>query len=245
MPTEAPRQEVSQAEKPVGPAPTSAILKEAPVEELLQTPTDIWRAEKQKKTKTTKLEVKYAQAQLGNRTVFVRTYNGQLVGPTLRARPGDTLSILLVNQLPEDPSAPAGAHGAHGAPVAYAPTQGDQDINIPHGFNVTNLHTHGLHVSPDYPSRCKGKGKESKCDAVSDNVLIEIPPGQTQKYEIEIPRDHPPGTHWYHAHKHGSVAMQLASGMAGALIIEGGLDEVPEIKKAQEQILLFQQLSLS
>ena len=79
----------------------------------------------------------------------------------------------------------------------------------------------------------------------SDNVLIEISPGQAQKYEIELPRDHPPGTHWYHAHKHGSVAMQLASGMAGALIIEGGLDEVPELKKAQEQILLFQQLSLS
>jgi FtsP/CotA-like multicopper oxidase with cupredoxin domain len=30
-----------------------------------------------------------------------------------------------------------------------------------------------------------------------------------------------PGTHWYHAHKHGSTALNLLNGMAGALIIEG------------------------
>lgn len=221
----------------MGLQPTSAILHEMAVEVPLPQPTELRLTDKLGKTTLT---VKYAQAQLGNRTVFVRTYNGQLVGPTIRARPGDTLFIELVNQLPEDPSDPPGPHGAHGAPP---PTQGSHDINIPHGFNVTNLHTHGLHVRPDYPSRCKGQA--STCGAVADNVLVEIPPGQSQAYEIEIPRNHPPGTHWYHAHKHGGVAMQLASGMAGALIIEGGLDEVPEFKKAREQLLLFQQLSLS
>jgi FtsP/CotA-like multicopper oxidase with cupredoxin domain len=30
-----------------------------------------------------------------------------------------------------------------------------------------------------------------------------------------------PGTHWYHAHKHGSTQLNVANGMAGALIIEG------------------------
>jgi|HubBroStandDraft_1064217.scaffolds.fasta_scaffold00037_39 FtsP/CotA-like multicopper oxidase with cupredoxin domain len=30
-----------------------------------------------------------------------------------------------------------------------------------------------------------------------------------------------PGTHWYHAHKHGSTALDVSNGMAGALIIEG------------------------
>ena len=30
-----------------------------------------------------------------------------------------------------------------------------------------------------------------------------------------------PGTHWYHAHKHGSTALNVTNGMAGALIIEG------------------------
>jgi FtsP/CotA-like multicopper oxidase with cupredoxin domain len=30
-----------------------------------------------------------------------------------------------------------------------------------------------------------------------------------------------PGTHWYHAHKHGSTALNVSNGMAGAIIIEG------------------------
>jgi len=34
-----------------------------------------------------------------------------------------------------------------------------------------------------------------------------------------------PGTHWYHAHKHGSTALNLANGMAGALIIKGDYDD--------------------
>jgi FtsP/CotA-like multicopper oxidase with cupredoxin domain len=34
-----------------------------------------------------------------------------------------------------------------------------------------------------------------------------------------------PGTHWYHAHKHGSTAINVSNGMAGAFIIEGGYDE--------------------
>jgi FtsP/CotA-like multicopper oxidase with cupredoxin domain len=41
------------------------------------------------------------------------------------------------------------------------------------------------------------------------------------------PADHPlkmgqaPGTHWYHAHKHGSTALNVANSMTGAFIIEG------------------------
>jgi FtsP/CotA-like multicopper oxidase with cupredoxin domain len=34
-----------------------------------------------------------------------------------------------------------------------------------------------------------------------------------------------PGTHWYHAHKHGSTAINVANGMTGAFIIEGQYDE--------------------
>ena len=37
-----------------------------------------------------------------------------------------------------------------------------------------------------------------------------------------------PGTHWYHGHKHGSTALNLANGMAGALIIEGDYDKTLE-----------------
>ena len=53
----------------------------------------------------------------------------------------------------------------------------------------TNLHTHGLHVSPE---------------GTSDNVFIMIEPGQEFSYRYEIPSDHPSGTFWYHPHHHGN-----------------------------------------
>lgn len=34
-----------------------------------------------------------------------------------------------------------------------------------------------------------------------------------------------PGTHWYHAHKHGSTTINVMNGMTGALIIEGQYDD--------------------
>ena len=36
-----------------------------------------------------------------------------------------------------------------------------------------------------------------------------------------------PGTHWYHAHKHGSTAINVGNGMAGAFIIEGASTTAP------------------
>ncbi|HXL16383.1 MAG TPA: hypothetical protein VN961_02555, partial [Streptosporangiaceae bacterium] len=62
-----------------------------------------------------------------------------------------------------------------------------------------------------------------------------------------------PGTHWYHAHKHGSTAMNVGNGMTGAFVIEGAYDdelrsfykETPAHKNwgLQEQVLVIQQLS--
>jgi FtsP/CotA-like multicopper oxidase with cupredoxin domain len=77
----------------------------------------------------------------------------------------------------------------------------------------------------------------------SDNVTLRIQPQTSFDYEIAIPKDHPPGTFWYHAHVHGSTALQVSSGMAGAIIIEGGLDAVPQIAAAASQILMFQQIA--
>jgi FtsP/CotA-like multicopper oxidase with cupredoxin domain len=125
-----------------------------------------------------------------------------LVGPTIRLNPSETARITVSNKLPEDTCVrPEGTH------------------NVPHCFNVTNLHAHGLHVSPA---------------GNSDNVLIEIGPGQTFEYEYNIPADHPAGTFWYHAHRHGSTALQVSSGMAGALIING--DRTPDVSESGEYI---------
>jgi FtsP/CotA-like multicopper oxidase with cupredoxin domain len=54
-----------------------------------------------------------------------------------------------------------------------------------------------------------------------------------------------PGTHWYHAHKHGSTALNVANGMTGAFIIEGQYDDDlhhyygPGLR---QQVLVVQQL---
>ena len=42
-----------------------------------------------------------------------------------------------------------------------------------------------------------------------------VPPGST------LHMGQAPGTHWYHAHKHGSTALNVSNGMSGAFIIEG------------------------
>jgi FtsP/CotA-like multicopper oxidase with cupredoxin domain len=144
--------------------------------------------------------------------VFTRTYNRSIPGPTLRVKPGDTMNIELRNNLP--------------------PNTDTQPVNMfmPHLTNSTNLHTHGLHVSPS---------------GSSDNVLLVINPGETFTNTINIPFSHPGGTHWYHPHKHGSVDIQMTSGMSGVIIIEGELDQVPEIAAAREVVLLFQEMNLS
>jgi len=114
------------------------------------------------------------------------------------------------------------------------------DANTPHCFNGTNLHTHGLWVNP------AGNG---------DNVLISINPGVSFQYEYNVPSDHPAGTFWYHTHRHGSTALQVSSGMAGALIIRGtrpptpaasgDIDTLLKPTKAQafkERVLVLQQI---
>jgi len=64
-----------------------------------------------------------------------------------------------------------------------------------------------------------------------------------------------PGTHWYHAHKHGSTALNVGNGMTGTLIIEGAYDDtLKNFYKETEQhrnwglverVLVIQQLETS
>lgn len=145
------------------------------------------------------------------------------VAPTIVTSPGETVRIRLDNSLPEQKDC------AH------------DDINIPHCFNSTNLHSHGLWVSPT---------------GNSDNVLLTLRPGVKFEYEYNLPADHPSGTYWYHPHLHGSTALQVSSGMAGALLVRGNrlpapgrtgdLDTLlrdPDGNALPERVLLFQQVA--
>lgn len=150
------------------------------------------------------LNLLYTDAQIWNPAydrfdnVRLRSYQGTgvdpnapLVSPTLEMRPGQTIRMTLNNRLPADPT---------------CTTHSTANVNIPHCFNSTNMHTHGIWTNPS------GNG---------DNVLISITPGVSFQYEYHISPDHPAGTFWYHSHLHGSTALQVSSGMAGALIVRG------------------------
>jgi hypothetical protein len=76
--------------------------------------------------------------------------------------------------------------------------------------NSTNLHTHGLHVTPGLVA----PGVYG--DFVMDDPRLGVQPGQVRQHEYRIGLDHPPGAYWYHPHLHGSTAIQIGSGMAGA-----------------------------
>ncbi len=153
------------------------------------------------------LDLQYTDSQIFNPAtgrfdkVHLRSYRNPgsttpavpFVAPTISVYPGETVRVSLNNKLPRET----------GCSLADAPPD---NHNIPHCFNSSNLHAHGLWISPS---------------GNSDNVLITLRPGVSFQYEYNIPADHPAGTFWYHPHQHGSTALQVSSGMAGALIIRG------------------------
>lgn len=137
------------------------------------------------------------------------SYNGGLVGPTIRVQPGDTIEMRVENRV-TTPLLQLSSEDPHG----------------PHGLYSTNLHPHGLHITPQ---------------GESDNSFIRLDPGNAFTFRFSIPADHPAGTYWYHPHKHGGVAYQLTNGLAGALIVEGDFDWTPELRGVRERVLVFQQ----
>jgi len=93
------------------------------------------------------------------------------------------------------------------------------EIDLINNLNEsTNLHFHGLHVSP---------GNNSDGSA-ADNVLLQVDPGKTQHYTLDIPKDHPPGSDWYHSHMHHLSYGQVSAGLSGMFIVEGLEKLLPE-----------------
>jgi FtsP/CotA-like multicopper oxidase with cupredoxin domain len=82
----------------------------------------------------------------------------------------------------------------------------------------TNLHLHGLHVSP-------APG--------SDDIFIDVKPLTEYTYHYQIPLDQFPGLYWYHPHYAPYVDPEEAGGLAGAIWVEGSLDErLPNVPQA-------------
>ena len=147
-----------------------------------------------------------------------KTASGYVEAPTLRVNPGDTLKLIVKDRIQGDDagmkmSAPAGKVCGDGGPMT---------------LQATNVHFHGLNVSPN-------------CH--QDDVLTTlIQPGTPGfEFSIPIPKDEPPGLYWYHPHVHGFTEFQVNGGAAGAIIVEG-MDKLhPEVAGLTERVLVIRQ----
>ena len=109
---------------------------------------------------------------VAGKTFTSNVINGQFVPPTLRVDRGSQTRIGILNQT------------------------GPADIALKQP-SPTNIHYHGMDVSPLVPA---------------DNVFVRVRPGTDYRSVVNVPADHPEGLHWYHAHVHHFVERQLLSG---------------------------------
>jgi FtsP/CotA-like multicopper oxidase with cupredoxin domain len=94
----------------------------------------------------------------------------------------------------------------------------------------TNLHEHGFHVSPI---------------GISDNVLRTMPPGSDSAVRVAIPRSLSPGTYWYHAHMHGRVEEQIASGLSGVILVDGLTQRLPRaLRHVPDRVVALKDLQV-
>ena len=136
-------------------------------------------------------------------------YGDNNTPPVIRVEPGTVLNVEYKNEL-----APQSKEDCFGHPC----------------MQMTNLHFHGLHVSPNAPQ---------------DDVLdMMASPGETLHYSVQVPLQQPPGLYWYHTHSHGESYVQDLDGMSGAIVIEGIERYVPEVAKMRERILMLRDLVL-
>lgn len=161
------------------------------------------------------------------------TYNSVVPGLTIRTNPGGVIDVDFINSLP---------------PLHDDCT--DEPNNF-HGLNTTNLHTHGLHVSPTTDSSGKYDADNVFVSVVPENQLVgcaDVCGADVEKsfrwhktkYRFELGEDHPSGTYWYHAHKHGSTSQQVGDGLSGPLIVDEKPGTMPSyIEKANEKILML------
>ncbi|MGH1356549.1 MAG: multicopper oxidase family protein [Thalassovita sp.] len=183
---------------------------------------------------------------------MTKAESGQpIVGPTLNMERGKTTGVLLKNAIQ--------GCGADAIPGVENNMSGWK----PHDFTSTNLHTHGLHVSPQAPSDdvliiLDSKHKPHSLHAgheggsAAHHTIRSALDATSYAYRYELPADHPVGTFWYHPHKHGSVAAQVGPGMAGALIVtapdsENDFDTLLattcKITASDEEIVVLQSIS--
>ncbi len=184
--------------------------------------------------------------------IWTRSYGleegvGLLPGPTFYFKGGDLLQMTLNNLLSDtrfDELANFEQLEATDSELQIdVGIHAKGEVNIPHNVNNTNLHTHGLHVDPSHDDVFLIVLPEGDSAENYDSELLPIIREQVWPYQYRIPDSHVPGTHWYHAHKHGSTSAHVENGMAGALVIQPADDAnaiIPGLDPEQDRVLMLQ-----
>lgn len=137
------------------------------------------------------------------------SYQGHEIPPVIHVWPGKKLHITYFNHMQV--------------------SSGETCVDGP-CVNMTNLHFHGLHVSPRSPQ--------------DDVISMMAMPGQSLRYTVDIPLNQPSGLYWYHTHPHGESYQQALDGMSGAIVVEGIERYVPELRGLKEQVLILRDAEL-
>ncbi|MGA9670866.1 MAG: multicopper oxidase family protein [Terracidiphilus sp.] len=137
------------------------------------------------------------------------SFDGREIPPVIRVSPGQQIKLEFLNQMSSD----------------SLETCVDGKCQ-----NMTNLHFHGLHVSPNAPQ--------------DDVISMMAMPGESLKYTVDIPSNQPPGLYWYHTHPHGESYQQSLDGMSGAIVIDGIDRYLPALRSMKEEILILRDVEL-
>eukprot|EP00529_Nitzschia_sp_RCC80_P016040 CAMPEP_0113500606 /NCGR_PEP_ID=MMETSP0014_2-20120614/32433_1 /TAXON_ID=2857 /ORGANISM="Nitzschia sp." /LENGTH=669 /DNA_ID=CAMNT_0000394983 /DNA_START=103 /DNA_END=2109 /DNA_ORIENTATION=+ /assembly_acc=CAM_ASM_000159 len=171
------------------------------------------------------------------------------LGPTMVVKPGETMAILMRNNVPADTppvenqllqveldpdwwlaglnaSNPDGSNYGiqSGGFVFQGPTPTSMDqVSIPNEENIPHMYNHlnlHLHGMVIQPHLFFPQGTmEAEAEWVSAG------PGECYCYQFYVPEDHPTGTYWYHTHRHGSSAMWTWAQTAGLIDVQGTFGE--------------------
>lgn len=139
--------------------------------------------------------------------------------PDLTAAPGSDAKLRLVAAPTRFDLSGRSVSGASyngsfvGPTVHLAPGEHVQLTLVDHLATPTDLHFHGMHLSPS---------------GSADDVSLSVAPGHSFPYELDIPADQPQGTFWYHDHDMcmgpatvpcADVESQVFAGLAGTIVV--------------------------
>lgn len=157
-------------------------------------------------------------------------------GVRLALTPGDRLKIKFRNNLPTLNQAD------NGLPKTTLPASTAQ-VDYLYGnpllaLNPTNLHTHGLIVDARPNTNLSGtpvygdfiytsifnpaNGLPTAIDPSANDPAHthgDVVPFGVAQYDIQIPKNHPEGSYWIHAHTHGLTVNHLAAGLSSIITI--------------------------